>query len=894
MGATSADSVGELLSQLADALSVRFEFPERAWVAVPLLLVLLLAPLAARGKRPRPVATLITRGLLLATLTCVLMEPTFGYQREQTGELLVVADVSPSVGDHGIEEAKALLKRAAAPGFSLVAFGAEPQSATELAPDPRPSTDLGAALRFAAAHASPDKPTRIVVISDGRSTVRGAERAAMRLRSGRIELWALPIPKDVPLDAPAIAVDAVLVPPKRERTGPFTLRAKVEAERASNVTATLYLDGRREASREVALRPGENDIDFAALSLGPGLYHAQVLLEDDRTPLDNVRKKTFLVPGTPKVLFLAVRKRRSLIAEALAKQGMKVTVAAADKGSLEGYDAVVILPDAPVRALERRTADLAAHLARGGGLLSIGGSEGPGLARLHGSPTAQFLPVDVEPRPRQDKEKPAPPKPNRTPKVEIIEEDTQAYPITLCLVIDRSGSMRGRKMRQAVAAAAAAANALTDKDRVAIVSFGDNAEIEMEAQAAGDPGAVREALADLEASGRTAMYGALRAASALMVRETSPIRHVVLISDGVPTDQGRWRDLIASMVKEKITLSAVGIGFDIDSHLLGRLATWGHGMYWIANHPHRVPQVVTQDTMRIVEARNRRGKDAERSRRNEKKPEKPQEKTPEQKRPETRPLAPETVPIVPDAGAPREMFLGLKDKQLPEVAGVEKSKLRFASWSAAQAGKQGPPLLAYARVGLGTSAALLVDPEAPGSKKLREHDEFARLMAQLVRSVLPDVRGEPFQVDYELSENSLAVNLLGEDGLSRTDLALTATLDGEPLTVRRRGGRFEVALPPRTKPGRVDLRVGGAAKPLLQRSLVVPASRNDELAGVGADRARLLRLTGSPQRLDAAPGAALARPIRQLPARRPLPLPFLLLAAILLPLDAWARRRASR
>ena len=45
----------------------------------------------------------------------------------------------------------------------------------------------------------------------------------------------------------------------------------------------------------------------------------------------------------------------------------------------------------------------------------------------------------------------------------------------------------------------------------------------------------------------------------------------------------------------------------------------------------------------------------------------------------------QTLPIRPDEGAPREMLLGLKDDELPEVAGVEDSKLRFAAWSAARA-----------------------------------------------------------------------------------------------------------------------------------------------------------------------------------------------------------------
>jgi hypothetical protein len=323
-------------------------------------------------------------------------------------------------------------------------------------------------------------------------------------------------------------------------------------------------------------------------------------------------------------------------------------------------------------------------------------------------------------------------------------------------------------------------------------------------------------------------------------------------------------------------------------------------MYWMASHPSRVPQVVTQDTLRIVEARNRRGKDAERSKPKPDKPDKPDKPKPPEppdpaKDPKARPA--QTLPIRPDAGAPREMFLGLKDEQLPEVAGVEESKLRFAAWTAARAGEGGPPLVAYARMGLGTSAALMVDPEAAGGKTLREHEEFTRITGQLLRSILPDVRGEPFVLETRQDGEQLSLHLRGEDGLGRTDLAMNVTVDGVPVEGRRRAGRYEITLPPRAKAARVDVQFGSADEadgPVLERSFVVPASRNLELARTGIDKPMLERLAGEAVRVDADPATTLDRPVRHVPTNVPLPLPFLAIAAMLLPLDAWARRRASQ
>jgi Mg-chelatase subunit ChlD len=805
------------------------------------------------------------------------------------------------MGRQGLEEATGYLGAARVP-FDLVAFGARPRLLGEgvlearLEGDPRDRTDLAEALRFAAGRASGEDPLRVVLLSDGRPTEPGAEEAALHLRRERVEVWAAGFPSTVAPAPPDVRAGEIELPPPRARREPFTLRAAVTADEPTSVRATLFLDGVARASRQVELAAGEGEVAFANLSLPPGHYFAQVLLEGDETPADNMAATRLDVPGTPRVLLLGAAKRKALLAEALSVQGIEPEVAAAANVTegLDEYDAAVILPDAPAADLDRGAAALADFVGRKGrGLVAVGGLEGPGLARLHGTPTAQLLPVEVPPRP-EPRPPPPRPEPGRKPRVEIIEEKTQAYPISLCLVVDHSGSMHGRKMEQAKAAAAAAAQALTDADRISVVAFSDTAALIVRPMRAGNPQAVLRELAGLQAHGRTAMYQALSMGYRVLLTEPSPIRHMVLISDGIPTDDGPWRTLILTQTREKITLSTVGIGFEIDSHLLGRFATWGRGRYWMANRPHRVPQVVTQDTRRIVEARDRRGRDAERAPPEEEPS--PEVEEPEPPPEEEKPAPPPSVPLVADPSAPREMLKGLPDDELPEVAGYEEGQARFASWTAVRAGEGGPPLLVYGRIGLGTVAALLVDPESEGGRGLREHDQFPRLVAQLLRSVLPDVSQEPLYLRHETlrreGAETLAIRVLAEDGLPRTDLDLEADLDGKPLEIVRRGGRFEAALPRREEPGRVVLRVSGRKTPLLERALAVPRSANPERDARGADRTTLLRLAGSEQRLDAPPERALAAPERTVAHSVSLTLPFLLLAAILLPLDAWARRRA--
>jgi len=901
MGTSAADSLSLLLEQLSWLPRVSFDAPERVWLAAPVLLVLLLAPLMYGGLRRGAWLPLAVRCLVLLALAAVVLEPTVEQEQTRKGRLLVLADVSPSIGASGLEQATAFLRDARAP-FDLVAFGATPELVGEqlakatLHGDPRDATDLAAALRMAAARAAGPDPLRVVLLSDGRPTRPGTEDAALALRGDKIELWARSVPERADERKPHVRVKRVELPPMRERVRPFSVSATVETDGALRAKATLYLDGVAHASRTVSLAKGGGRVVFDKITLAPGRYHAQVMLEGDSSPLDNVGSAPLEVPGTPRVLLLGRESRDSLLAQALRKQEMQADVrGVAAAGELDSYDAVVLLPDAPADELDRHAAALTEFVGRrGGGLVAVGGTEGPGLARLYGRPTAQLLPLEVEPRPGN---KPPPkPKPGREPRIEVIEEKTQAYPITLCLVVDRSGSMRGRKMAKAKAAAAAAAGALTPEDRVAVVAFGTATVVAMQPRRAGDPRVVQLALSGLQAAGQTSMYRALSVGYALLLKESSAVRHLVLLSDGRPTDDGHWRDLVTSMAKRNITTSAVGIGFDIDSHLMGRIATWGQGRYWLADKAFKVPQIVTMDTRAVIAFRDKRGEDAEKAP-PAKDPQKPPEPEPEKKPKPAPTKPPEGVVLFADPSAPREMLKGIPDAELPKVAGVEEGKTRLASWVAARAGEGGPPVAAYWRVGLGTAAVLAVDPEAPGSRELREHKEFPRIIAQLLRSVLPDTRGEPFLVEHELraagDEDRLTVRVIAEDGLPRTDLPVGVTLDGRALEVLRRGSRFEVTLPPGRNAGRVNVRVGPAEKPLMERGLAVPAARNPEHEKTGPDRALLLRLAGAAQRLDPSAEHALVAPERTLQVVRPVPLPFLLLAAILLPLDAWVRRRAK-
>ena len=110
----------------------------------------------------------------------------------------------------------------------------------------------------------------------------------------------------------------------------------------------------------------------------------------------------------------------------------------------------------------------------------------------------------------------------------LVEE----VPVTLLLVLDTSGSVRGAPLRQLLAAASAAGEALRPDDRVGLVTFSDKLRLAVEPPA--PPAELAAALGRMRAGGATALYDATFAALAL--RDRTVGRTVVLVfSDGYDT-----------------------------------------------------------------------------------------------------------------------------------------------------------------------------------------------------------------------------------------------------------------------------------------------------------------------------------------------------------------------
>ena len=161
-------------------------------------------------------------------------------------------------------------------------------------------------------------------------------------------------------------------------------------------------------------------------------------------------------------------------------------------------------------------------------------------------------------------------------------------PLSLAVVIDRSGSMNGLPLLNAERAAAELVDQLRPEDAFTIVTYssGDETVVPMARATAANKAAAKAAIQHIIDDGGTCIScGITRGAAELA---SSPIRgglrRMVLISDG-QANEGVWdRDELAQLASDTaargVSISSVGVGLDFDELTMIRLAEVGHGNYY--------------------------------------------------------------------------------------------------------------------------------------------------------------------------------------------------------------------------------------------------------------------------------------------------------------------------
>ena len=179
--------------------------------------------------------------------------------------------------------------------------------------------------------------------------------------------------------------------------------------------------------------------------------------------------------------------------------------------------------------------------------------------------------------------------------------ETARTPVNLCIVLDRSGSMSGGKIEHAREAAIEAIRRLHPDDIVSLVTYDSQIETVIPAQHPRHVEWMEEQIRRITPRGMTALFGGVsQGASEIRKHEDGHyIKRMILLSDGIanvgPSQPAELARLGASLAKEEIQVSTVGLGLDYNEDLMTALAQQSGGNVYFVEHSADLPRILTAE-----------------------------------------------------------------------------------------------------------------------------------------------------------------------------------------------------------------------------------------------------------------------------------------------------------
>ncbi|GAA0420771.1 VWA domain-containing protein [Cocleimonas flava] len=164
-----------------------------------------------------------------------------------------------------------------------------------------------------------------------------------------------------------------------------------------------------------------------------------------------------------------------------------------------------------------------------------------------------------------------------------LDDESDRTPANIAIVLDKSGSMGGDKLQSAKQAARMAVNLLNDNDIISIISYDSTVNVLVPATKVSDKKAIHRAIDRMRSNGKTALFAGVSKGAAEIRKflDKDRVNRVILLSDGQanvgPSSPSQLGDLGASLSKDGITVTTIGLGTGYNEDLMANLAGYSDG-----------------------------------------------------------------------------------------------------------------------------------------------------------------------------------------------------------------------------------------------------------------------------------------------------------------------------
>ncbi len=184
---------------------------------------------------------------------------------------------------------------------------------------------------------------------------------------------------------------------------------------------------------------------------------------------------------------------------------------------------------------------------------------------------------------------------------ELHQKD--ARHVDLVIVLDRSGSMQGRKIQDAKQAVLDLLANLSKRDRFALVSYsnGVRRHSNLLPVTATNRMLLASTIQEISADGGTNLGAGLQEGINVLMgaRRNGNLAKVILVSDGLAnqgiTNPTALGNMASVAVRKEFAISTVGVGADFNEHLMTTIANRGTGNYYYLENPNAFAAVFRKE-----------------------------------------------------------------------------------------------------------------------------------------------------------------------------------------------------------------------------------------------------------------------------------------------------------
>jgi uncharacterized membrane protein/uncharacterized protein YegL len=532
-------------------------------------------------------------------------------------------------------------------------------------------TNVESAIDLALSTFPREGARRILLVSDGNQTHGDALAAALRARAGGVAIFTDPSGgvSRLPVQLTGISAPEAVFSGER-----FTV--SLELESALSIAARLSISsgGHEIAAKSLQLQAGTTatEIDARIVASGVNSLDVKIEAQGSSQPLYSqavaVRK--------PRVLYVYGKDGPS---DPLLKtlNEAQVDVQQADAFPVDPLNSnwdVVILDDYPDQPLSDPQGEaLTNYVSSGGGMIFISGDRNARIAKEPQTPLDKLLPVRGDPNPAPEQ------------------------PTALVLVLDKSLSMEGPKIAMVRQAARASVAGLRPVDKVGLIAFDKEFRWVVPLGPVAAATGIDAQIDSIEASGGTRIYPALDAAYEAIHSEPATRKHIILLTDGM-SPPGDLPELEEDAATNRVTISTIGVGDDVDGKFLQDIADSTHGKSYFIEDPHKITEIVDDETKNL----------------------------------ENTEIVEKPVRAV--SVRPVELTDGIDFSHAPQLLGFVKTKARTGAETILRT-SSGEPLLARWQFGLGRVATFLSDSRARWSAGWVSWRSYGAFWPQVVRDM---------------------------------------------------------------------------------------------------------------------------------------------------------------